>query len=394
MRALDGIRVIDLTRFLSGPYCTMLLADMGAEVIKVETPKMGDDFRFFWPFQNKESGTFMCTNRNKKSVTLNLTSEKGKRLLAELVKQADVFVENFSPGTTAKLGFDYDSVKRIRPDIVYASISGFGQDGPHSKRPAYDLIIQAASGLMSMTGYPDRPPVRVGTSITDILAGMFCAYSVVTALIHRSRTGRGQQIDISMFDAGFSVLENAVARVTMANDVPTPMGVRHSSGGPHNIYRTTDGYVVIATGNPGQWKRLCQVMGRPGLGEDPNFDSMAKRKAAIEFVDSVVEEWTSAHSTDEVVNALEEVSVPCGPVLTADKVVEHPQLKWRNMLARVLHPTAGWVTLPNSNIKMSETPGELYAAPPTLGQHNVEVYSRLAGLSENDIATLAAEGVI
>lgn len=379
---LKGIRVVDFTRVLSGPYCTAILADLGAEVIKIETPKTGDDVRFFGPFQNKESLYFMNVNRNKKSITLDLKKEEAKEIVAKLIEKSDVLVENFKPGVMDNLGFSYETVKGIKPDIIYSSISGYGQYGPYSKNAAYDLVIQALSGIMSMTGFPDKPPVRVATSITDLLSGMFSAIGIISALYYRSHQGTGQRIDIAMLDSAIAVLENAIFRYTVNGEIPARVGSRHSAGGPHNTYKTRDGYIALACGNESIWQRLTEVIQHGDLGTHPDFNSMAKRAKNIEFVDKIVEEWTAQRTTIDVLKDFNNNGIPCEPVKNIREVVEDPQVQARKMLQEVEHPVAGKVTLVGSPIKFSNATTDIRMSPPTLGQHNKEIICELLGFSE------------
>ena len=274
---LEGIRVLDLTRILAGPYATMILRDLGAEVIKIEQPETGDEARDFGPFKNDFSLYFMSVNRGKKSVTLNLKSPRGKELFLELVKGSDILVENFRPGTMEKLGLDYESLKKHHPSLLYAACSGFGQTGPYAMRGAYDMIIQGMGGIISITGEPDRPPVRVGTSIGDITSALFTTIGILSALRHRDQTGEGQLIDVGMLDCQVAILENAMVRYFSNGDIPRPLGRRHPAITPFEVFESADGYVVIAIGNNELWRKFCEHVGRPELIDDERFHTNALR---------------------------------------------------------------------------------------------------------------------
>jgi CoA:oxalate CoA-transferase len=382
-RTLEGLRVLDLTRVLAGPYCTMLLADMGAEVIKLEIPERGDDTRTFWPVVNGRSGYFVAHNRGKKSVTVNLKEEKGVEIFYRLLKRCDVLVENFRPGTMKKLGLDYETLRKVKPDLIYAAISGFGQDGPLSHLPAYDIIAQAMCGLMSITGFPDQPPTKVGSSIMDIIAGMFACIGILAALHHRRETGEGQLVDVAMLDSGLAVLENAVPCYTMLGEVPQRNGNAHSSGVPFSAYPAKDGYVVIAVGNENLWKAFAKAIGREDLADHPEYKTgLARRRHAAE-VDAIVSAWTSERTCDEVCRILSQARVPVAPVLTLDKILEHPHVKAREMLVDIDDPVLGSVRVPNIPIKFSATPSGPVAGAPLLGQHNEEVFRDLLNCNED-----------
>ena len=391
---LAGIRVLDLTRILAGPYATMILRDLGAEVIKIEQPGTGDEARDFGPFKNDFSLYFMSVNRGKKSVTLNLKSPRGKELFLELVKGSDVLVENFRPGTMEKLGLDYESLKKHRPSLLYAACSGFGQTGPYAMRGAYDMIIQGMGGIISITGEPDRPPVRVGTSIGDITSALFTAIGILSALRYRDQTGEGQLIDVGMLDCQVAILENAMVRYFSTGDIPRPLGRRHPAITPFEVFESADGYVVIAIGNNELWRKFCEHVGRPGLIDDERFHTNALRTENHESLFPILAEIMCHRTTDAWVEALEAIGVPCGPVNTVDKVANDPQVLAREMIAEVEHDTTGTVQVPGIPIKLSETPGQINAPAPNLGEHTSEVLTGLLRLGAEEVNQLKQDGVV
>ena len=391
---LNGMRVLDLTRILAGPYATMILRDLGAEVIKIEQPGTGDEARDFGPFKNDFSLYFMSVNRGKKSVTLNLKSRRGKELFLELVKGSDILVENFRPGTMEKLGLDYESLKEHHPSLLYAACSGFGQTGPYAMRGAYDMIIQGMGGIISITGEPDRPPVRVGTSIGDITSALFTAIGILSALRHRDQTGEGQLIDVGMLDCQVAILENAMVRYFSTGDIPRPLGRRHPAITPFEVFESADGYVVIAIGNNELWRKFCEHVGQPELTGDERFHTNALRTENHESLFPILAEIMCHRTTDEWVEALEAIGVPCGPVNTVDKVANDPQVLARDMIAEVEHDTTGTVQVPGIPIKLSETPGQIDAPAPNLGEHTSEVLTGLLGLGVEEVNQLKQDGIV
>ena len=391
---LKGIRVLDLTRILAGPYATMILRDLGAEVIKIEQPGVGDEARDFGPFKNDFSLYFMSVNRGKKSITLNLKSPRGKELFLELVKGSDLLVENFRPGTMEKLGLDYESLKTHHPSLLYAACSGFGQTGPYATRGAYDMIIQGMGGIISITGEPDRPPVRVGTSIGDITSALFTAIGILSALRHRDQTGEGQLIDVGMLDCQVAILENAMVRYFSTGDIPRPLGRRHPAITPFEIFESADGYVVIAIGNNELWRKFCEHVDRPELIDDERFHTNALRTENHESLFPILAEIMCRRTTDEWVEALEAIGVPCGPVNTVDKVANDPQVLARDMIAEVEHDTTGTVQIPGIPIKLSETPGQIDAPAPNLGEHTSEILTGLLGLGAEEVNQLKQDGTV
>ena len=354
---LDGMKVLDLTRVLAGPYATMLLGDLGAEVIKIEQPGTGDESRNFGPFKNGFSLYFMSVNRGKQSVTLNLKTERGQAVFKRLLKQTDVLVENFRPGTMEKLGLDYDTLKVEHPSLIYAACSGFGQTGPYAQQGAYDMIIQGMGGIISITGEPDGPPVRVGTSISDITAALFTTIGVLSALHHRNRTGRGQLVDVAMLDSLVAVLENAVVRYFATGEAPKPLGARHPAITPFEAFASADGHVIIALGNDTLWAKFCEHVDRQELISDERFRTNADRTENHGELFPILSEVMSQRKTDDWIDALGAIGVPCGPINAMDKVVSHPQVQAREMITRIAHRITGEVEVPGVPIKLSETPG-------------------------------------
>ncbi|WP_337997709.1 CoA transferase [Oleispirillum naphthae] len=392
--ALSGLRILDLTRVLAGPFCTMMLADMGAEVIKIEEPGKGDDSRHFAPFQNGESAYYMNLNRNKKGVTLNLKG-KGRELFLSLAETADVVVENYRPGTMDKLGLGYETLKAINPRLVYAAISGFGNTGPYRLRAGYDIIGQAMGGLMSTTGWPDGEPTRTGTAIGDVLGGLSVAIGVLAALRHRDLTGEGQMVDVSLVDSVVASLEIITQIYLTEGRIPGRIGNRYESVYPYDSFRANDGSIVIGAGNDKLWHLVCSVIGRPDLAADERFDSNPKRVKRHAEVKPLVEAWTQLHSIDEIVEKMLAAGVPAAPINTIDRLVKDPHIAVaREMFVNVTHPKAGETKLTGSHIKMSATPSAIRTPSPELGQHNGEVYGEILGLSEKEILALRQEGVL
>lgn len=367
---LDGIRVLDFSRVLAGPYCTMLLGDMGAEVIKIERPETGDDTRHFGPFQNGESGYFMFLNRGKKSIEMNLKDPSDRESLIELIKEADVIVENFRPGVMEGLGLDYESLKEVNNRLIYCSISGFGQYGPLKKRPAYDLVAQAMGGIASITGYPDNPPTRSGASLGDMSAALYAAYGVMVALFHRERTGVGQAIDVAMVDSIFSLLEHNVMRYTSEGVIPERIGSRHPISAPFDVYESKEGYVVIATANDSLFARLCKVMNKEELLEDERFKTDILRGQNESELKEIIEDWLSSYTAEEAVDLINEAGVPSSTILNIAEICESDHVREREMLLEIDHPIAGKTRIPGNPVKLSATPVRVKSPSPALGEHN------------------------
>ena len=393
-KPLEGITVLDLTRVLAGPYCTMMLQDMGAEVLKVELPGTGDDSRHFGPFKDGRSLYFMSINRGKRSMTLNLKTDAGKEVLRRLVKDADVLVENFRPGVMEKLGFGWQTLHEMNPRLVYASSSGYGHTGPDSQKPAYDILAQAEGGVMSVTGWPGQAPVRVGCSIGDITAALFTCNGILAALYQRESTGEGQRVDVSMLDCQVAILENALARYQVAGTPPQPLGNRHPTITPFQAYRTEDDYIVVAMGNDALWQSFCTAAGRPELATDERFATNRARTDNIDDLNEELEPLFAARTVDEWNTLLDAAKIPHSRINTIDKVMDHPQVLARNMVVQVDDPVAGTVQIAGNPIKMSSLPDETTRPRiPELGEHTSEVLSSL-GFSEQEIAQLQADGAV
>jgi len=393
--ALSNLRVLDLTRVLAGPFCTMMLADMGADVIKIEIPERGDDTRQMGPFKKGESAYYMNLNRNKRGITLNLKSAKGKEIFLELVKRADVVVENYRPGTMEKLGLGYEVLKEVNPRIIYAAISGFGQTGPYNMRPGYDIIAQAMSGLMSTTGWPGGEPTRTGTAIGDVLGGLSCAIGILAAVNARSITGKGQMVDVALVDSAVASLEIINMIYLVEGRVPERIGNRYESTYPYDSFRASDGSIVIGAGNDRLWQKLCEVMGKPEIAEKPEFLHIKDRVEHHEEIKAIIEEWTMKHKMQEVLDLLEAEGIPCAPIMTIDKVVNDPHIaEARQMFVETRHPIAGTIKITGSHIKLSDTPPAIKICSPLLGQHNKEIYVGELGMDEAEVEKLKEEGVI
>ncbi len=391
---LEGVRILDLTRVLAGPYASMVLADLGAEVIKVELPSSGDESRGFGPFQNGESAYFTSVNRGKKSVTIDLRQERGRDLALGLAETCDVLVENFRPGSMDRFGLGYETVHAKYPQLVYASISGFGQTGPYAQRPAYDVLIQAMGGLASITGEPNSPPVRVGSSIADLSAALFGAVGILAALQRASRTGEGQQIDISMLDCQVALLENALARYAVSGEVPQPLGSRHPAITPFQFFAVSDGHIVLAAGNEGLWRKLCTALGLLDLIEDSRFADNALRTENHAALEPLLAEVLADKTVAEWCEVLVQAGVPSGPLCDVGEVFNDEQIAAREMIVEIDHPIAGRQAMSNSPLKFSQTPIQLQRPAPLLGQHTEEVLRNMLDLGTDEITGLRADGVI
>jgi CoA:oxalate CoA-transferase len=365
----SGVTVVDLTRVLAGPFCTMILADLGARVIKVETPEAGDDSRHIGPFIAGKSAYFMSLNRGKESIALDLRAEQDRNFLKSLLEKADVLVENFRPGTMERLGLGYDELANEAPHLIYAAASGFGHTGPSAGRPAYDMVVQAMGGIMSLTGYPGGPPTRVGTSIGDIAAGLFTAVGIASALYHRKETGRGMKIDVAMFDCQIAILENAIARFFATGEVPGPLGARHPTITPFDAFKTKDRYVVIAAGNDRLFARFCQTLGRADLASNPLFLTNEFRTRHAPALKDEIEAALADRTAADVLAALDAAGIPCGPINSVADALKDPQTAARNMVIEVKDPEAGLLHMAGNPIKMSAFPDPPQRPPaPSLGQ--------------------------
>lgn len=393
-KALAGIKVLDFTNVLAGPFCTSNLSDLGAEVIKIERPGTGDGSRIFGPFINDQSGYYIFANRGKKGIDLNFKSDKAKEIVYELVKKVDVVVENFKPGVMEKLGFSYEKLKEINPSIIYCSISGFGQDSPHRNLPAYDIVAQGRAGMMSITGYPDNPPARVGSSLGDISAGLYAAYGIMVALFHRERTGEGQLVDIAMMDSVFTFIETNIVRHTIGGIMPKRVGARHPLSAPFDIYKCKDGgYVIIAVASDSHFQRLCDVMGQPDLPKNPKFDSDPHRSENDVELKAIIETWLKDYTVDEAIEKFNEAGIPCGPIFDIAQACKDESILHRDMLVEIDQPGAGKLKITGNPVKLSKTPPDPAHPAPLLGQHTEEVLKEELGYSDDEIAKLKDEGV-
>jgi crotonobetainyl-CoA:carnitine CoA-transferase CaiB-like acyl-CoA transferase len=394
MRVLDDIYVVDLSRVLSGPVCTMTLGDMGAEVVKVEPPPGGDDSRQWGPpFLGGTSTYFLSVNRNKKSLGLNLKTEQGRRILWKLIERADVLVENFRPGVLEKLGFGYEAVSNANPRIIYCSISGYGHTGPYRDRPGYDVIAQAESGVMDLTGEPDRPPVKLGASLADIVTGLYALQGILAALLARHRTGKGQRIDVSLLDSMVSTLTYQAQIYLTTGRSPKRLGTRHPSIVPYESFVTKDGFVNIGVTNQKQWTNFCRVLGFQELAADPRFEKMDARLKHYDQLRPTIDAALAKLTRAEVIQKLTEVGIPVGPINSVGEILEDPQIHAREMIAYLTHPKYGPLRVLGIPVKLSETPGSIEVPPPLFGENNREVLAGL-GYTDSEIGEFAKTGVI
>jgi CoA:oxalate CoA-transferase len=374
----------------------MILNDLGAEVIKVERPPLGDVARRTAPLIDGESAYFFSINRGKKSIGLDLRSERGRDLFLRLVEVADVVMENFTPGTMDRLGLGYATLQQRNPRLIYAATSGFGQTGPDRLRPALDIVVQGMGGVMSITGEPGGPPIRPGLSLGDIAAGLYTAIGVLAALYERQTSGCGQMIDIAMLDCQIAILENAFARYFATGELPQPLGTRHPVATPFQAFPTADGWIVLAIswGVENQWELFCATIGHPELIDDPRFDLPHLRTEHHADLEPILNDAMRQKTTDQWLTEFDAIGVPCGPLNNIAQAAAHPQVQARRMLVEVEHPRIGALTVPDTPVKLSRTPGGITGPPPALGEHTYEVLSTLLDLSREELDELAAAGVI
>lgn len=402
--ALDNVRVFDLSRILAGPSCTQVLGDLGADVIKVEQPGRGDDTRGWGPpflkdadgKDTTESAYYLGANRNKRSLTLDIARADGAELARRLIAECDILVENFKVGGLAKYGLGWDDVRAVNPRLIYCSITGFGQTGPYAARPGYDFMIQGMGGLMSVTGEPDGVPMKVGVPISDLMAGMYAAVSILAALRHRDRTGEGQHLDISLFDAQVGFLYNQGMNYLIGGEPSPRCGNGHPNVAPCDAYETRDGIITVVVGNPGQFQRLCALIGRPELTEDPRFSGNGPRRRNRDALDEILRPALKQKTSREWLDLLAEANVASGPINTVDQVFQDPHVKHRGMQITLPHVAAGDAAVPfiASPIRMSATPPGYRCAPPMLGQHTDEILRELLGLDDDALGRLRAAGTI
>lgn len=393
-RPLDDVYIVDFTRMLAGPFCTAMLADAGADVVKVESPGSGDDARHFAPRVGDESAYFLLINRGKKSITVNLKDPEGLALVHDLVRRSDVVIENFKPGVADKLGIGYETLSAISPGLVYASISGYGQSGPLAHRPAYDIIAQAVGGIMSVNGNAGLPPTRVGESVGDLVAGLYAAWSITAALRARAVGGRGERLDIAMVDSIFSLLVTGLSQYLYAGTVPVPIGNAHPISAPLDSFEARDGHLIIAVANDSLFARLAAAIGRPDLPTDARFASDPARKASDRALKEIIEAWSRGLSVEEAVAALEAAGVPASPVLTIDQVATSDHVRHRELIRMAEHPVLGPIPLVPQPVRFELSDRPDVAAPPRLGQHTDEILRGRLGLSDERIAALRAKGAV
>jgi crotonobetainyl-CoA:carnitine CoA-transferase CaiB-like acyl-CoA transferase len=395
MRPLDGIRVIDLTRVVAGPYCTMQLGDLGAEIIKIEQPGSGDDTRAFAPpYQGDQAAYFLSINRNKQSVTLDLKHEAGKAVLWRLIDEADVLVENFRPGTMDRLGFGYAAVAARRPALIYTSISGFGDTGPQKNRAGYDVIVQGEAGIMDLTGPRDGPPHKVGTSIADLVSGLTAAQATLAALYARKGSGAGQHVRIAMIDAVAALLTFNASIYFATGTAPRRRGNAHATIVPYETFAAADGWLNLGVANDAQWQRFCTAAGRADLAADPRFARAAERVRHRDALVPIIAAIIATRGRDDWLARLDAADVPAGAIRSVAEVCDSDLLRDRGMIATMAHPSAGAVKAIKSAMQLSATPLDTYAPPPRLGEHTESVLARVLGLSNAEIAALRAAGAI
>ncbi len=392
---LKGYRILDLSRILAGPYCTMILGDQGAEVIKVERPGSGDDTRTWGPpFSGGEAAYYLCANRNKKSIIVDLKSPEGLDLIREMAKVSDVFVENFTPGLSKKFGLDYESLRKINPRLVYASITAYGKDGPYRDRPGYDMVLSAVGGLMYITGEQEGNPCKVGVAITDVLTGVYASGAITSALLWRERSGKGQYLDISLMDVQVSGLANIASNYLVANKEAQRWGTAHESIVPYQVFNAKDRPIALAVANQKLWVNFCKAIGKDEWAADPRFESNPKRVENRGILLPLIDDLFAQKTCDEWMDLLVGAAIPCGPVNNMEHLFADPQVKHRDMIAEVPHPTIGNLKLTGIPIKYSETPGTIRHHPPLLGEHTDEILADVMGYTKEQIEALKAKGAV
>jgi formyl-CoA transferase len=390
-RPLEGILVVDLSRVLAGPYCTMMLGDLGAEIIKIESPE-GDDTRQWGPpYTGGESAYYLCANRNKKSIILNLKTEGSQRVLLDLVRRGDILVENFRVGTMRKMGLGYERLRDVNPRLIHAAITGYGQTGPYRNRAGYDFIAQAEGGLMSITGEADGQPMKVGVGVVDITAGLFAATAILAALHEREKSGEGQYIDVALLDSQLAWLGNVASTYLISGQRPTRHGNAHAIIVPYEPFKSQDGYIAIGVGNDRQWQRLCEVLEKPEWAVDARFVTNSRRVENRATLIPMINAVTLTREGAEWCRMLQQAGVPCGPINSIDQVFSDVQVLHREMKVEIAHPTAGKVNLVGFPYKLSRTPAAITRHPPLLGEHTESVLTDLLGYSAEEIASLHAE---
>ena len=393
---LDGVRVLDLSRVLAGPYCTMMLGDLGADIIKIEAPELGDDTRHWGPpfTEGGESAYFLCINRNKRSMTLNLKTNQGIQILKELIQQCDVLVENFRVDTMDKWGLSYETLQQLKPGLIYCSITGYGYTGPYRNLPGYDFIIQAQGGVMSITGPEEGEPCKVGVAIADITAGLFACNAILAALYDHQKSGRGQRIDISLLDSQIAWLANVGSNYLISGEKPMRYGNAHPNIVPYQTFKASDGYFALGIGNDGQWKQFCERAEKKEWAEDDRFKTNANRVENRKILIPLLDELFLQNEIAHWLSILESVGVPCGPINTIDQLFDDPQVQAREMVIQVDHPSAGVINMVASPLKIPTAPVKVRLPPPTLGEHTEKILHDLLGFDRNTVEELKTSQVI
>ena len=393
-RALEGIRVLDFTRVLAGPYCTMVLGDLGADIIKVERDGVGDDLRQWGPpfMPDGESTYFLSVNRNKRSIVLDLKNATGRDLALKLARQSDVVLENFRPGVMESLGMGYEQLREINPRLIYCSITGYGTTGPLAERPGYDVIMQGMGGLMSVTGEPEGTPMRVGVAIVDVVTGIYSGVAILGALQSRNRSGEGQRVDLSLLETCLAIMPNLTAGYLLAGAKPDRLGNGHPNAVPYKVFATRDGNITLAVGNDEQWRRLCEAVGHPELARDPRYAENHARIARREEVETLVSGWFAQKRTDEWMELLPKMEVPSGPVYTIDRVLADAQIEALGILKSITHPTSGPLRVVGAPFHLSADDTEPYRPPPRLGEHTGDVLKEVLAVSDADLQALQQAG--